>query len=570
MSLFFELSIVISIAVSVAIVMRLLKQPLIISHIITGLIVGPFVLNFLHSYEIFNFFSELGIAILLFTVGLNLSPLVIKQFGKVSLVAALGQVTFTAVVGYLICLALGLAPLAATYVAIALSFSSTIIVLKLISDKNELESLYAKISIGFLLVQDVIALVLLFSIPLLSSPNSSTLAISLMFLKGLALGLLVWLVARYVLKPLNNFLAHSQELLFLFSLSWGFIIAAIFKLAGFSLETGALVAGVALATLPSRHEISARLVSMRDFFIVVFFIMLGAQMVLTGIWAIIPLALVLSLFVLIGNPLIMMIIMGLFGYRKKISLKTGLTVAQISEFSLILAALGFRLGHISATIVSLVTLVGLVTIFCSSYMILKADAIYAWLEPYLGIFERKKKDKAIVVRHRYPIVLFGCNRIGYDFVETFSQSAKKFLVVDYDPETVKKLSSAGIQTEYGDASDINFLESLELNKLELVVSTVPNLEANILITETIRRRNHKTTIMAVAHNIGDALELYDLGVDYVILPHFLGGRYAIDMLLKLGVKRQKFMHLKNKHLSYLQNKLLLGHEHPVLNRDRIY
>jgi Kef-type K+ transport system membrane component KefB len=173
-----------------------------------------------------------------------------------------------------------------------------------------------------------------------------------MFAKGIVLAALVYLIAHKVLRPLNSFLSRSQELLFLFSLSWGFIIAAIFKASGFSLETGALVAGVALATMPSRHEISARLSTLRDFFIVIFFVMLGAQMVLTGIWATVPTAIILSLIVLIGNPIILMIILGIFGYRKKTALKTGLTIAQISEFSLIIVALGVKLGHVNSQVLS--------------------------------------------------------------------------------------------------------------------------------------------------------------------------------------------------------------------------
>lgn len=564
-NLFFELSIIIAIGVIVAIVMRLLKQPLIISYIVTGLIVGPFVFNFIKSFETFNLFSEIGIAILLFTVGLNLTPHVIKQFGKIAILTGIGQVFFTTIITFLVCLLFGWNSVVSIYVAIALSFSSTIIILKLISDRKELDSLYAKISIGFLLIQDIIALILLFSIPLISTPDSSWLSILIMLLKGIALAVLTWLVAHKILKPLNSFLSSSQELLFIFSVSWGFIIAAIFKAAGFSLETGALVAGVTLAIMPSRHEISARLITLRDFFIVVFFIMLGAQMVITDIISVLPFAIILSLFVVIGNPIILMIIMGIFGYRKRTSLKTGLTVAQISEFSLILIALGVKLGHLDQKILSLVTLIALITIFLSTYMILYSDQLYKLLEPLLSIFERKIDQEQKLKNYTYSAILFGCNRIGSDFIDVFTKKKKKFLVVDYNPDTVNDLNQNGLQVEYGDATDINFLESLDLKNLQIAISTIPTLESNTLIAETIRRYNKKTTIMMVAHSIKDALKLYKLGADYVILPHFLGGRYAADMLVRLNgrLSRGKFTSTKHKHLNYLKNKLALGHEHPT-------
>ncbi len=563
-SLFLEISIVIAVGVLVAVVMRLMRQPLIISHIITGLIVGPFMLNFIHSFEIFELFSQIGIAILLFTVGLNLSPAIIKQFGKVSLATGIGQVLFTGAIGFFICLALGYAPIVAGYIAIALAFSSTIIILKLLSDKGELESLPAKISIGFLLVQDIIALILLFAIPLLAAPGATFGSIAVMFLKGIILAGIAWVIAHRVLKPLNGFFSHSQELLFLFSLSWGFIVAAAFKIFGFSIETGALIAGVSLAALPSRHEISARLTPLRDFFIVVFFIMLGARMVLTGLWETIPTAVILSLFVLIGNPVILMIIMGIFGYRKKTSLKVGFTVAQISEFSLILVALGMSLGHVDGRVMSTVTLVGLITIFVSTYMIMYSDKIYAWLEPLLSIFERTSASEKKLAKRQFPIILFGCNRIGHDFVESFRQEKKKFLVVDHDPQAVENFTSLGIAAEYGDAGDISFLESLELGAVKLAVSTIPILETNILLAQAIRKAQKGAVLMFVAHTIQDAFALYALGVDYVILPHFLGGKHAADILMKAGGSRRKFSSIKQNHVAYLQKKLALGHDHPIL------
>ncbi len=502
---------------------------------------------------------------MLFTVGLNLTPKVIKEFGKISLVTGISQVVFTTTIGYFICLAFGWSSIVAMYVGIALAFSSTIIILKLLSDKGELESLSGRISIGFLLVQDILALILLFSIPIISSPDSTWLTILGMFGKGLVLGLVVWVIAHKVLKPLNSFFSSSAELLFLFSLSWGFIIAAIFKFTGFSLETGALIAGVSLAAMPAHREISARLSTLRDFFIVVFFILLGAQMVLTGIWEVVPMAIVLSLFVLIGNPLILMVIMGLYGYRKRTAFKTGLTVAQISEFSLILVALGLKLGHVDARILSLVTLIGLITIFCSTYMIMFSDKIYDWLEPLLGIFEKNKTSEKRLQKKKYPILMFGCNRIGQDFIEMFQAGKKKFLVVDYNPEIIKELERMNVKAEYGDAGDINLLDTFDLKNLELALSTIPHLETNILIAERIRTNNKKATIMMVAHSIKDAMALYKKDIDYVILPHFLGGRYAADMLSHIGLKRAKFTSLKKKHLSYLTNRLNLGHEHPTIN-----
>lgn len=562
-SVFLELSLVIAISALLAIIMRLLKQPLIISHILTGLVVGPFFLNFIHSTEIFQLFSEIGISILLFTVGLNLSPQLIKQFGRISILTAVGQVLITSGVVFFVSRILGYEPITAAYVAVAMSFSSTIIILKLLSDKNELETLHGKITIGFLLVQDLIALILLFTIPLLADPNSSWLSIVVMLGKGLVLAAVVWTIAQKVFKPLNNFLSRSQELLFLFSLAWGFVIASVFKVAGFSLETGALIAGVSLAALPARYEMSARLTTLRDFFIVIFFIMLGTQIAVTDIVTIFPKAIIFSLFILIMNPVIVMLIMKGQGYRKKTSFKTALAVAQISEFSLILATLGVNLGQVSTITLSTITLVALITIFVSSYLILHSDTIYELLDPYLKFFERKHPTEKIYQQEAYPIFLFGCNRIGYDFADSFKREGRQFLVIDYNPETIEELKMNGVSSHYGDASDIGFLEELDTKNLELVISTIPTAATNVLITEVIRKSNKKAIIMVLAHTITDALTLYERGVDYVILPHFLGGQYAADIIVKMGTSRRRFSALKTKHVTYLQSKLSLGHEHPT-------
>ncbi|MDO8490291.1 MAG: cation:proton antiporter [bacterium] len=562
MPLFVELSIVVGIAAAMALVMRFLRQPLIIGHILTGLIVGPFVLGLMHSAETFTLFSEIGIAILLFTVGLNLNPHIIREFGRVSVIAGVGQVVATALIGYTICLALGFPPLASFYISAALAFSSTVIILKLLADKGDMERLYAKIAVGFLLVQDFIAIILLFAMPMLSS-GGSVLATIAMVSTGIALISIVFLVAHYCMPRFSYHVSHSHEMLFLFAIAWGMGVAAIFKGFGFSLESGALIAGVALASLPSRHEINARLTPLRDFFIIIFFVLLGSQMKLESLVPILPIALVLSALVLIGKPLIVMAIMGWLGYRKKTSLQMGCAVAQISEFSLILVAMGVTYRHFDDTILSLVTLVGLVTIFGSSYLMVYTDALYSKLEPYLGVFERKDAHEKRIQRQSFEIVLFGCNRIGYDFLQELSKLGKKFLVVDHDPEVVKQLEAQNIATEYGDAGTIDFLESLDFSRTKLVISTIPETETNQLLNKVVRECNPKTIVIVAAHRIQDAFSHYDNGADYVIMPHFLGGKHAAELIIKLKNDPRKYKSLKKEHIEHLQLRIAVGHEHPV-------
>ena len=563
MSLFAELSIIIGVAFALSVVMTLLRQPLIIGHIITGLLVGPLIASSL-SPDTFTLFSEIGIAILLFTVGINLSPQTIKEFGSVALITGITQVVLTSIAGYFLSILIGFSDLTSLYIGVALAFSSTIIILKLISDRGDMDTLYAKISIGFLLVQDFIAIILIFIIPLISTGNSSLKEVGVIFGQGIFLIIFILLIGFYFLPKINKFISKNIELLFLFATVWGLGIASIFKFTGFSIEIGALIAGIALSNLPSRHEISSKMTPLRDFFIVLFFIMLGTHMTTTSILEILPQAIIFSVLVLVGNPLILMVIMGVMGYKKRTGLQTGFTVAQISEFSLILVAMGVSFKHVDSRILSLVTLVGLITIFGSTYLILYSDKIYKIIGKYLSIFERNGAQEKKMEHVKYPIILFGANRIGYDFVEEFKKIGKPFLVVDHDPENVEILRKKGIDVDYGDALDIDYLESLDLSQIELVVSTIPDSETNFLINSVIKSKNSNATVVVVSHKIKDALIHYENGVNYVILPHFLGGQYASKIVVDIHHNPMHREEVKEKHIELLHARLSEGHEHPKI------
>jgi len=562
MTLFIELGIIIGVAFIVSLIMTALRQPLLIGYIITGLLVGPIIAGSL-SPDTFTLFSEIGIAILLFTVGLHLSPKTIKEFGKVSLITGIGQVAITSLAGYLVAILLGFNAIESLYMGIALAFSSTIIIMKLISDRGDMETLYAKISIGFLLVQDFIVIILLFTIPLIASNNISNQELLTTISLGIGLIIGVLFVGFYVLPKINNFIAKNVELLFLFATVWGIGIAGVFVLLGFSIETGALIAGIALSTLPSRHEISARMTPVRDFFIVMFFIVLGSHMTFGEVVTLLPQALILSALILIGNPLILMTIMGLLGYKKRTSLQTGFTVAQISEFSLILIAMGVAYGHLPGSILSLVTLVGLITIFGSTYFILYSDKIYSFLENHLSLFEKKNSQEKEIVIQSYNVILFGGNRIGHDFINTLTTSNESLLVIDHNPELVKKLESQGTNSIYGDASNLDFLSSLPLSSASMIISTIPDAETNTLIYKTAKKANEQMTVLVVSHNINEALQHYHDGIDYVILPHFLGGHYASELALLIHKNQSKKETTKEAHIRSLENRLIHGHTHPL-------
>jgi len=551
--IFVEISALLAISAIISLIVKSLRQPMIIGYIITGLLVGPSVLGLIKSPDTIGVLGIFGVTLLLFIVGLGLNPRVIKEVGKVSLFTGIGQVLFTSLIGYFIVVNLGYSQMEAVYVSVALAFSSTIIILKLLNDKREQNKLHGKISIGFLLVQDIIAAI---ALVIASASGAGALSYSealILIAKGLSLAVLVFLFSRYVLKPLSPFLSKSQELLFLLSLAWGFGVATLFYEFGFSLEIGALIAGVSLSTMNYAQEIGTRLHPLRDFFLIVFFIALGSSIELGTVGQIIPEAILLSLFVLVGNPLIVMTIMGILGYTKKTGFKSGLAVAQISEFSLIFILLGQSNGQVSDATVALVTIVGLATIAVSSYMITYSDGIYKYLEKYLKLFERKKVKKEVERHHRYDAVLFGYRHGGSEFAHVFEKMAGKYIVVDYDPEAIDRMEKQNIPYIYGDATDPEMFDEINLEHTKIVVSVISDYRTNLVLLEMLEKVNPSAVMICHAENVREAVELYGLGASYVVMPHLVGNQKISAFLRKNGFNKTEFKKFKHTHMEYLQS-----------------
>ena len=558
---FNQISFIILIVLLVSFVMRLLRQPLIIGYILSGVVVGPYFLGILPGVAAVQTFSEIGIALLLFMVGLHLTPRVIKEVGKISLITGLGQIFFTALIGYFISLALGFAPLTAIYIAVALTFSSTIIILKLLSDKGDLDNLYGKISIGFLLVQDFVAIITLIVISSLSTGGDFWETVGITFLKGAVLVAILAPISTIILPKLQNFFAKSQELLFVFSMAWGLGLASLFLYAGLSIEVGALIAGVLLSVSPYNVEISSKMKPLRDFFIISFFLILGAQIAINNIGGLIIPALIFSLLILIGNPLIVMALMGMEGFTKKTSFLAGLTVAQIGEFSLITAALGEKVGHISNDVLSMITMVSLITIGISTYMVLYSGKIFPALSKYLSVFERKNLREKRKINKNVDSILFGYNRIGFGILNSLKSLKRNYLVVDFNPDIIEDLKKLRVPSLYGDVDDDSLLRDLPLDKIKIAISTIPDFETNELLIEAIKEKNAKAIVIARAHNIEDAMRLYKRGADYVLTPHFLGGEYLSDMLRDIKTDKEGYRKEKEKHIKMLSERAKKGREH---------
>jgi Kef-type K+ transport system membrane component KefB/Trk K+ transport system NAD-binding subunit len=535
---FAEIALTLLAAAVVGAVGTWLRQPLIVSFIAVGILVGPAGIGLVTRHEEIELLASLGISLLLFVVGLKLDFKTIRTLGPVALATGAGQIVFTSVVGFLIAVGLGMDALTATYVAVALTFSSTIIIVKLLSDKHEIDALHGRIAVGFLIVQDLGVILAMIGITAIGGERSADQSLAahavLILVKGLGFLALVAVLAMRVLPAATTLLARSPELLVLSGIAWAVVLAAVGEVLGLSKEVGAFLAGASLASTPYREAIGSRLVTVRDFLLLFFFIDLGARLDLSLLGATLGEAAIFSAFVLIGNPMIVMAIMGLMGYRKRTSFLAGLTVAQISEFSLILAALGVSVGHLGPEAMGLITTVGLITIALSTYMIIYSARLYEWLAPWLGIFERRTPFRETGADAGPPqkadVVVLGLGRYGGGIVRHLLLRNRRVIGVDFDPEALARWRQEGVSVVYGDASDPELFDHLPLTEVNWVVSTTPDIETSRVLLQHLRERGYggKIAIACRSADEGDVLRLE--GADVLLRPYADAAEQAADAI----------------------------------------
>ena len=543
--LFFEIGAIIVVAGALAMLFFRLRQPLIIAYIIAGILVGPSVFALTRNPDLFDVFSKIGVAFLLFTVGLGLNWRAIKDVGGIALATGIGQVVFTSIGGFALGRMVGLDSVTSAYLAVAFSFSSTIIIVKLLSDKEELDSLYGRISVGFLIVQDLIALFILLGLAAVGTGASVSDIVTGTLAKGVMLIPVFWLVSTYVVPRLVAFAARSQELLSVFAISWCFLVAGVLVTAGFNMEMGALIAGVMLSGTVFEREINARIRPLRDFFLIIFFVTLGTHLSLDSLRGSVVPAAAFSAYILIGNPFIVMLIMRALGYHPRTGFLAGTTVAQISEFSFIVIAAGIALGHVPESALPVATVVGLVTIAGSASLIYHNDRLFEWVRPAFRWLEPKR-----TLAHEHPPerkasrnILFGLHHIGAAALKALQENRQPFVVVDFDPRVIRELEDVGVPAVYGDASDEGFLEELGIERANFIISTIPEVSVSLEMLGYLRAKKYKGTAIVSARLPEEAAKCYAAGATFVIIPTVLGGEKLRELLTEKKTRRQSWERL---------------------------
>ena len=458
-NIFVQFAIILSVSSVLGIIALKFKLPLIISYLLTGVVISFFPVFSSGDSLILNILPEIGIAFVLFLIGMELDLKEIKSLGLPIIIAAVGQILISSFLGYFIAHSLGFGSQESLFLGLGLAFSSTVVVVKMLIERKELGSLHGKLSIGVLLVEDMVAIVCLMFI----SVGSSTFDLGLqnswpiiaLILKGIGLFVLTFVLSKYVLQKIFDTVAKSTELLFFTSITWCFVFITIADLAGFSVEIGAFLAGVALASSPYHFQIQGKIKPLRDFFLTIFFVYLGSKInfayLSSGIWAII----IFSIFAVIFKPLIYALILNIFGFKKHTLYQTSLSLSQISEFSLIVLVIGANYGIVSPKAISVMATVGVITIIISSILIYKSRKIYKYLIPLLNLIERKKVFGLSEFASKElgeHVVVVGAHRIGLPIVEYLAKEEIPFVVMDFNPHVVRELEGKGINVVYGDMS----------------------------------------------------------------------------------------------------------------------
>ncbi len=544
---FTSVSIIIAVAAAFGLLAKILKQPIIVGYLLAGFILAA--TGLMGESEALSSFGKIGVTLLLFLLGLEMDIRQFPSLGKIALLTGIGQIVFTSLLGFILAGLLGFGAITSIYIAISLTFSSTIIIVKLLSEKQDLDSLYGKISISFLLVQDFVAVGILLALSSLGKGGFAGEEALILLIKAGILIFIVSILSKKIIPGIiEKTIASSSELLFISSIAWalGFasLVAGPF---GLTLEIGGFLAGISLSTLPEHIQIASKTRPLRDFFLTIFFLLLGKELLVSE--PILPLLLnasAFSLFVLLGNPLIVMIIMGLMGYRKKTSFLAGLTVAQISEFSFILMSVGLGFSHVTEADVATVVIVGIITMVTSTYLILGADKIYKKVENMLSIFEKRFPNEKEFIKqseNKNHIVIIGCDKTGSRLVKYLTSKKIKFNVIDYDPKVFSRLLSDGVEVIFGDIVDEEIIKAANISEASLVISTINNLNDNLAFLDTIKSFPKKPFTIFTAMGKKEGKKLYENAADYAVVPDFVAADFIKHLIAIYLKKKSKFKNL---------------------------
>jgi len=547
-AIIFDIALILIVSAILAFVAKMLRQPLIPAYVLAGLIIGPLVLGFVRNLDLIYAFSEIGIAFLLFTAGLEISFKKIKEAGLKRIVfIGFLQVGIIFAVAYSLAGFLGLTALQAGYIGIILAFGSTMVDIKLLADRGELVTLHGRLVLGILLLQDLVAIV---AIVVFTTGGFAVVPLVVAFAKLAAILVIAIVLQKFVLNKLFRFAARSPELLFLSSLAVLFLFIILAYISELSIVIGAFIAGVSLANSPFKIELESRISPLRDFFAILFFVALGMQVVFVGIGERMILFWVLLAGAFVVKPFITLILLRLGGYRSRTSFFTAISLAQLSEFSLIIGAIGVSIGALDMSIFSTVILATIITMSITPYFIDFKDVMYRFFKAPISLLKwlPMREDLEYESKGVKEILMIGSHRMGGALMEELLTKKDKLLVVDYNPEVIGVLKKKKISCIYGDITSPELMDKIDLKKLKMVISTIPDYEENLHLVKKTKRLAPHVKVIATGSRISETLNLYKAGADFVVTPKIIAGQELAHII---HVNNPDLKKAKKKHMKHL-------------------
>ena len=549
--IFGAISIGIIAATLIGLLVRRLGQPLILGYIIGGAILGPHLgFGVIHDAEAIELISEMGLIMLLFIIGLEISIPRLMQAGRTIAVAGILQFPLCALLAYLAFSDIGSGRFDRLYLAVALSLSSTLIVVKLLFDKFEMATFAGRVTLGVLIFQDFWAIGFLAVQPNLANLQAGPLLKSLVAGGGLVVAAV--LLSRYVLPGVFRSIARSTELVLLSAMAWCFIVAGVAGWVGLSKEMGALIAGMVIAGFPYGTEVTARLTGVRDFFITLFFVALGLKIPQPTV-RLMLLAVAAAVFVVVSRFVVLGPLFAMLRLDARTAGVVAINLSQISEFSLVIVALGAGFGHVSPEVGSVVLFTLLITSVLSTYGILFNHELATTLVRFaakvgLPVYAGKRTEPHPAASgdgagHEHggagDVFLLGVSREGLAFVqhlERESPEMKNHLVaVDFNPETLASLQADGVECHYGDIANVETLRHAGIERARIAVSSVSDWflkgTSNLTLLRLVRGLAPNAQVIVTADRLVDAETLYAEGAAYVLIPPALAAEHLHGLLL---------------------------------------
>lgn len=517
-----EFALIILTALGLSYAARLTGQPTIVAYIGTGLVLGPVFLNVVPQTELVDLMAELGLGFLLFLIGIKMRIDDIRAILRPIIHIAIWQTILQTALAFVVAYLLGFTLLETTIIALATVFGATPVIVKLLTDNDELATLPGKIDVGVLILQDIYLVVLLalFSAESLQTPTEILTSIGTIFVLMGAIGIFSYLSARYLLPNLFRLVADDREAFFVVGIAWAFLFIVISEQLDLSLEVGAFLAGLSLAQVPYSSELTERIRPITDFFMLVFFTSIGLQLAAENLLAYWVEALVASAALMIGNFLIIFFLIDHEGFAPETSFIGSLNMAQVSEFSLVVGSLAIARGFIDAAILGYLSVMAIVTMSLSTYLINYNYQIYEHVKPYLARFESEEKRDVELKVYRDHAVVIGYDEIIQNALPLLQDRFGDVVVVDRNPAHTDVHRKAEYEYIYGDFKHGELRKAAGLNRAAFVLSSSVERDINrTLLKET----GEETITFVEAASVDDATALYDQGADYVIMSTALTG-----------------------------------------------